>query len=266
MDFRPTFAIMLRQWYLIRGSFTRVLPLFVWVSIDILLWGFMTRYLNNFTGHAVNFVFSLLGAVLLWDFLVRVMQGIAMALLEDVWSHNFLNLFSSPLTVTDYISGLILTSIATTMVGLSIMLLLATGVFGLSFFSYGLALIPFLLILFMFGIALGIFSCGIVLKLGPAAEWFVWPITAIISPFVGVFYPLSTLPKTMQLVARALPPSYVFENIRAIAAGHGVNVMGLATGIALGVLYIGAAIWFFLAVFRHALKTGILARYSAESL
>jgi len=89
--------------------------------------------------------------------------------------------------------------------------LLASTVFGLSFFAYGLALVQFLLALFVFGIALGVFACAVVLRLGPAAEWFIWPIPALLSPFAGVFYPLSTLPKWMQLVSNLLPPAYVFE-------------------------------------------------------
>ena len=36
-------AIVLRQIYLLRGSPQRVLPLFAWVAIDIVLWGFITR-------------------------------------------------------------------------------------------------------------------------------------------------------------------------------------------------------------------------------
>ena len=96
------------------------------------------------------------------------------------------------------------------------MLVLATLVFGLSFFSYGLALVPFLLILFLFGITLGIFGSAVVLRFGPASEWFVWPIPALVSPFAGVFYPLSTLPQWMQLFAKLLPPAYVFEDLRTI--------------------------------------------------
>ena len=40
-------AIVLRQFYLLRGSPARILPLFAWVAIDIVLWGFITRYLNT---------------------------------------------------------------------------------------------------------------------------------------------------------------------------------------------------------------------------
>ena len=78
------------------------------------------------------------------------------------------------------------------------MLVLATAVFGLSFFTTALLLVPFLLVLFLFGIALGILASALVLRLGPPSEWFVWPIPALLSPFAGVFYPLSTLPAWMQ--------------------------------------------------------------------
>ena len=161
----------------------------------------------------------LLGAVLLWDFFTRVMHGVTMTFLEDVWSRNFLNLFATPLSISEYLGGLVLSSIATSPVGLVVMLVLATAVFGLSFFVYGLLLIPFLLVLFLFGIALGIFASALVLRFGPAAEWFVWPIPALLSPFAAVFYPLSTLPHWMQYVSHALPPSYVFEGMRTILAG-----------------------------------------------
>src|SRR5271157_5762194 len=186
-------AVVLRQFYLIRGSLSRVLPLFVWVGIDIVLWGFITKYLNTVTPAGFNFVPSLLGAVLLWDFLIRVMQGVTLAFFEDVWSRNFLNIFATPLRISEYISGLVLSSIATSSVGLLVMLVLATTIFGLPFFAYGIALIPFLLVLFLFGIAIGIAGSAIVLRLGPASKWLVWPIPALLPPLAGVFYPISTL-------------------------------------------------------------------------
>ncbi len=103
-----TGAIVLRQYYLLRGSPARVLPLFAWVAIDMVLWGFITRYLNSVSASGVNFVPTLLGAVLLWDFFIRVMQGVTMAFFEDVWSRNFLNVFATPLRISEYVSGLVL--------------------------------------------------------------------------------------------------------------------------------------------------------------
>ncbi|MBI1422272.1 MAG: ABC transporter permease [Gammaproteobacteria bacterium] len=258
-------AILLRQYYLMRGSVARLLPLFAWVAVDILLWGFITRYLNEIAAANFNFVPVLLGAVLMWDFFTRVMQGVTTSFLEDVWSRNFLNLFATPLTMPEYVSGLVLTSIATSLVGLIVMIVLASSLFGLSYLSFGLILIPFLLVLFLFGIALGIAGAAMVLRLGPASEWFIWPIPAMISPFVGVFYPLATLPHWMQYVAYALPPSYVFEGMRAILSGQPFATHLLLWGIVLAGVYIVLAGWFFLRVYRYAVRTGLLARYSAET-
>src|SRR5580698_9032342 len=137
MNLRRLAAIVLRQIYLWRGSPQRVLPMFAWVALDILLWGFITRYLNSVAQAGFNFVPALLGAVLMWDFFSRVMQGVTTAFFEDVWSRNFLNVFATPLRISEYVSGLVMSSIATSMMGLIAMLVLATSAFGLSFFMYG---------------------------------------------------------------------------------------------------------------------------------
>ena len=265
-SFRRTSAIVLRQLYLMRGSPARVLPMFAWVAIDMVMWGFLTKYLNAVSSSGFNFVPSLLGAVLLWDFFTRVMQGVTTTFFEDVWSRNFLNIFATPLSISEYIGGLVLSSIGSSSIGLVVMLVLATAVFGLSFFMYGVLLIPYLLVLFVFGIALGVIACGIVLRLGPASEWFIWPIPALLSPFAGVFYPLSVLPAGMRAFSRLLPPSYVFENMRSIVLKRPVSSVPLIWGGVLDVIFLLLAGWFFQSIYRHAVRTGLIARYSAESL
>ncbi len=120
-----------------------MLPLFVWVVIDILLWGFITRYPRpGLATRGFNFVPALLGAVLLWDFLTRVMQGITMAFFEDVWSRNFLNVFATPMRITEYLAGLVTIGVTNSLVALAAMFALAWAIFGLSFLAYGVASCP----------------------------------------------------------------------------------------------------------------------------
>jgi ABC-2 type transport system permease protein len=266
MSFNRTFAIVLRQYYLMRGSFSRFLPLFLWVAIDMVLWGFLSKYLNTVSARGMDFVPTLLGAVLLWDVLTRVMQGVTIAFLEDVWSRNFLNFFATPLSVSEYVGGLVITSILTSSIGLAVMLALATTVFGLSFLSFGALALPFIAILFLTGISLGILGTAMVLRLGPASEWFIWPIPILISPFAGVFYPVSILPAWMRAVSRALPPSYVFEGMRTSLAAGTVSGTSLAIGFALSIVYLGLSYWVFRRTYRYAIRTGLIARYSAESV
>jgi ABC-2 type transport system permease protein len=263
---RRVSAIVLRQWYLLRGSPARMLPLFAWVAIDVVLWGFITKYLNSVAPAGLDFVSLLLGAVLLWDFFGRVMHGVTMAFFEDVWSRNFLNVFATPLTTAEYVSGLVLSSIGTSTVGLVVMVILATAAFGLSFIGYGLVVVPALLVLFLFGIALGIAGCAVVLRLGPAAEWLIWPIPAVLSPFVGVFYPVATLPAWMRAVSWLLAPSYVFETLRALVSGGTASWGALGWAALLALVDIVLAGWLFARVYRHAVRTGLIARYSAESV
>ncbi|MBN1870990.1 MAG: ABC transporter permease [Candidatus Omnitrophica bacterium] len=266
MSINRTFAIVIRQFYLIRGSFARVFPLFAWAGIDMVLWGFLTRYLNDIVSPEFDFVPALLGAVLLWDFFIRIMQGVTMAFFEDVWSNNFINMFATPLLTSEYVLGLVLSSICTSMIGLAVMLVIVTVFFKLSIFVYGLMAIPFILVLFLFGISIGIFGSALVLHFGPASEWFIWPIPALISPFAGVLYPIATLPEWMQFIARLLPPSYVFEGLRAIVLGKQFSGAALVWGAALAVVYIFLAYSFFVSIYKNSLRTGLLVRYSAESL
>ena len=259
-------AVALRQFYLIKGSPVRILPMFGWVMLDVTVWGFISRYLNTFSGSGLNFVPQLVGAVLLWDFLIRAMQGFATAFLEDAWSRNFLNIFASPITIPEYLCGLVATSVVTTAVGLTAMIVLAGPVFGFSLASLGLLAVPFVLLLFLFGVSLGIGAAALVLRLGPAGEWLVWPIPAILAPFAGVFYPVSTLPVWMQAVSHAVPPSYVFESLRALVAGRAPAPGDIEMAVVLTALWLLAACGVFTRVFRQVVRTGLLARYSAETV
>ncbi len=266
MKFSRVAAILLRQFYLYRGSVARAVPLFAWVAIDMMLWGFMAKFLGGITLSRYQFVPALLGAVLFWDFMSRVMQGVTTAFFEDVWSRNFLNIFASPITVPEYLSGLILSSVATSLIGVAVMVMIATLAFGLSFGVYGSMLIPFIVVLLLFGMSLGIAAVALVLRLGPAAEWFVWPIPALLSPFAAVYYPVATLPAWMRWISRLVPPSYVFEGMRAVVSGQHFDTNQLVISLILTLFYVVLAYWLFAWVFRYSVRTGLIARYSAESV
>jgi ABC-2 type transport system permease protein len=264
MRLRPIAGIAVRQFYLYRSSPTRVLPLIVWVAVDIVLWGFISRYLNSVSRAGFDFTPALLGAVLFWDFFTRVMQGVTTAFFEDVWSRNFINVFATPLSISEYVAGLVATSVATSSISLVVMLLLATLLFGLAALAPGALLLPCVFVLLLFGIALGILATAMVLRFGPASEWLVWPIPALLSPFAGVFYPLSTLPRWMRVVARLLPPSYIFEGMRAVIAGRALPLGTVLVAAALALLQVLLAGWVFTRVYRYVTRHGLLARYSAE--
>jgi ABC-2 type transport system permease protein len=268
MVFSRTYAIFLRQVYLFRSNPTRLASLFFWLIIDIVQWGFITKYLGSIGQAVFGLLSSLLGAVILWAFSVRVQQGVMTSFLEDVWSQNFINYFASPLKVIEYLSGLVITSITTSLFGFAMVVILAGLAFGYDVFRMGLYLIPFMAILLTFAVSMGIFVSGVIFRLGPAAEWLGWPIPLVLSIFACVFYPLSTLPGVLQPISRVIPATYVFESMRQILSSKGPSdglLVNLLIGALLAIVYLVAAYLFFVRIYKRNLETGAIARFSAES-
>ncbi len=263
------YAVFLRQVYLIRGNPTRLASVFLWLLIDVIQWGFVRKYLITFGDETFGFVTVILGAIIFFEFTARIQQGVMTSFLEDVWSQNFINYFASPLKLSEYLSGLVLTSIATGLLGFGAMVLLAGFAFGYDVLKVGLLTIPFMGILFLFGAAMGIFVSGVIFRFGPTAEWLGWPIPFLLSVFVGVYYPISTLPEFFQYIARLIPASYVFESMRALLAGNADSSLlwtNLVTGATLAIAYLFGGYIFFIRIYQRNLRTGAISRFSAESI
>jgi ABC-2 type transport system permease protein len=265
MNVRRAWAVSYRYMLLLRGNGTRVFQLFVWGALDITIWGFLTKYLDSVGAAGFSFTPVLLGAVVFYQFMARAQQGISTPFLEDVWSRNLLNFFASPLSVTEYVTGLTLASIITSIIGGVFVTLFAVLVFGLPIWSIGLSAFAFFLILFIFGVCLGIVAISALLRWGPSAEWFVWPIPTIMSPFIGVFYPISVLPPWMQMISKILPASYVFSNLRNILINHTFSMQDLFLGLGLDLIFLALACILFVNIYHRAVQSGAIARYSAES-
>lgn len=263
---RRVMVIAVRQYYLMAGSYARILPMFVWSSLDIAVWGFTTRYLTSVTDVSLHVGTTLLGCVVLWNFLTRVMHALTTTFLEDIWARNLLNLFASPLRVIEYILGLTLTTLCIATVGLFSMCLVSMWLFDLSIGAWGGHVGLALAVLCLTGLAMGIVGCAMVLRFGPAAEWLVWPLPVVMTPFAGVFYPQAILPRWMQVVAHGVPPAYVFEALRLPESAAGDRLAPLVWGLVLAFGYVGAAYAIFGRTFKTAVQTGLLARYSAESI
>ncbi len=266
MNLNRIYAVFVRQFYLLTNNPTRLAGNFVWLTIAIVQWGFISKYLGTLGKANFSFITVILGALILWEFLTRIQQGLMMAFLEDIWSNNLINFFASPLKISEYTIGMVLSSIVTGLLGFLIMSTIAGLGFGYDIFIIGLSILPFIAILFLFGMAMGLFVCGMIFRLGPTAEWLGWPIPMILSLISGVYYPIDTLPAPLILVAKAFPPAYVFETLRAqleMASTLQGFMENLAMGLGLALFYLFIAYRFFLVVYRHNLKSGKLARFNA---
>lgn len=264
MSVQRIYTIFLRQFFLIRRSPHRLLGLFYWSTIELFVWGFLTVYLHRIGGSEFGFITVILGTVILWNFLLRIQQGIGVSFLEDIWTRNLFNLFASPLSIHEYCLGLVVTSVASSFLSIMAMVGLAWLLFSYSVFQFGFLLIPFAAVLFLFGMALGIFTVAVILRFGPSSEILAWSIPVLLPPFSGVFYPLAALPNWLQHLAYVFPSSHVFEGMRSAAVGGSFQYQSLLIALGLSFLYILLSYGLLIRAYRHLLSHGKLSRFSSD--
>src|SRR5512144_1973216 len=148
-------AIIARHLYLYRRSLPRIMEIFYWPFLDLVIWGFITLYLTKYQPQVPGFVTFFLGALILWDMLFRSQQGITISFLEELWARNLLNLFASPLKPSEFLAATMAMSIMK-VTCVSIVM----GVCAALFYSYnvlviGLWLVPFVINLVITGWVIG---------------------------------------------------------------------------------------------------------------
>jgi len=254
-------GVMLRQAYLYKRTLHRWLEILYWPTVDVMLWGFITLYLQRSTSDIGSVAPRILGALILWDVMFRAQQSVAVGFLEDMWGRNVLNIWASPIRASEYISGTILIGIVRVAIGASVAITLGVLLYSFNFFSLGLILLPFVLALAIMGWAVGIVTTAVVLRLGQGAEELAWAIAFLFQPFSCVFYPLAVLPGWMQAIAKCIPASYIFEGMRQALAGGPFPSALLMKAYAVDAIYVVFAWAFFAWMLRSVRARGLLSRF-----
>lgn len=255
---RRIMGMVMRNWFLIRQSWPRVLELCYWPTVQLLVWGFMSQFLRGQTSLLAGAAGVLISAVLLWEVLVRTQIGMSITFLEELWSRNLGNLFVSPLRPWEWVVSLVVMGFIRVVLGVAPPVVLALIFFDISIFDLGLPLAGFFANLMMLGVAVGLLTTGIILRHGLGAESLCWMAVFVLAPFSAVYYPLSSLPPAVQYFSMALPSTHVFEGMRAVLFHGTVEWRMLGLAVILNLFYLGLASLYFLRAFRNARLRGAL--------
>ncbi len=259
-------ALVLRYTFLYTRSIPRVTELFFWPIMDLLVWGYVTLYLQRLYAAqdtppaGMGVITFLLGAMIFWDILYRAQQGTTLAFLEDIWARNLLNIFVAPIRVSEFIVATYLVSLLRIMVTVIVLIALAWFLYAFNLFALGFSLLPLFINLLFMGWALGMITTGLIMRWGQAAEALAWGVPFLIQPLAAVFYPVNVLPVWVQPVALAIPATHVFEGMRAVLRGEGLPGQYLFWAFALNFVYVVAAAGFFRFMYESARRRGLLAK------
>jgi ABC-2 type transport system permease protein len=226
--------------------------------MQMITWGFIQYYVMQNGGVFARAGGTLIGAVLLWDILFRGQLGFSVSFLEEMWARNIGNLMMSPLRPIEFVSALMIMSIVRLAIGIVPVTVLAFVFFGFNLYALGLALVAFFINLMLTSWAVGIFVSGLVLRNGLGAENFAWSIMFLFMPLACVYYPVTTLPVWLQPVAWALPPTYVFEGMRALLIDHIFRADLMLEALALNGVLLAGGLFAFLKLLQAARRHGSL--------
>ena len=237
MNLHKIYALSLRHIYLIKGSFPRILDLIYWPTIQIFLWGFISKFFTLNSTYYENTVGIILSAAILYDFLFRSSISYNMMFLEEIWSRNFTNLFIAPIKISEIISALTFTAIFRTLIGLVPAAFLAIPLFGVSIFKIGLPLVFLLVSLYIFGVTLGLLVTSGLIRFGPSFENIAWASLFFLAPLGCIYYPIEILPDWLQLIAKLLPLVHLFEEMRSILIDNIVNYYAVLKACIISLVY-----------------------------
>jgi ABC-2 type transport system permease protein len=251
-------AMMLRYWYLLRSSWPRLIDLVYWPTVQMVTWGFLQYYIANNAGFFARAGGTFIGAVLLWDILFRGQLGFSISFLEEMWSRNIGNLMMSPLRPAEFIIALMVMSVVRLSIGAIPVTFLAIAFFGFNLYGLGFALVAFFFNLMLTSWAIGIFVSGLILRNGMGAENLAWSIMFLFMPLTCVYYPVTTLPVWLQPMAWALPPTYVFEGMRALLIDGVFRADLMLDALALNAVLFAIGVFGFLKLLQSARRHGAL--------
>ena len=251
-------AMMLRHWYLLRSSWPRLLDLIYWPTVQMVTWGFLQYYIASNAGFFARAGGTFIGAVLLWDILFRGQLGFSISFLEEMYSRNLGNIMMSPLRPFEFIIALMVISVVRLLIGAVPVTFLAIGFFGFNLYAFGFALVAFFFNLMLTSWAIGIFVSGLILRNGMGAENLAWSVMFLLMPLACVYYPVATLPDWLQPVAWLLPPTYVFEGMRALVIDKVFRPDLMIDALALNAVLFAAGAFGFLQLLQSARRRGSL--------
>ena len=266
MNYLKIYGIFLRNFYLLRKSTTRFFGAFMWITVELFFWGFITVWLGDIAVEekGVSFVLMLLSALIFWDIFGRAQQSFSLSFLEDVWAANVLNMFVAPVSLKDRIAGYTLLSLVQVGIATVYVAALAFILYALNIWALGFYLIPFFIGILIFGWAVGLLTTGLIVRFGPSVQIIAFFIPFVLLPFSAVYYPVSVLPQFVQVVAQYIPTMHLFEGMRQVLVSQTFPIEHIIWALGLDVVYFALGVLFFAGMIAVARRKGYFARFTME--
>ncbi len=261
MIFNRIYAMILRYIYNFRHSYDRIADSFYWPAMDLLLWGLTGYYFASINKNAESAVTVVITGMVFWILIWRAQYEITINLLTELWDKNLINLFGSPLKFSEWLISVMLVGILKGLMSFFFAAGVAYLLYHINIFAIGWYLPVFVILLIINGWSIGCIVASILFRYGSKIQTLAWSFVWIIAPFAAVYYPTDILPKWAQLIAKTLPASYVFEQLRSLLLIHTIHMEQLFICFLLDMFYLAIGLILITKSFTAVRKRGLAKLY-----
>jgi len=261
MKIHRIYAIVLKLLFTFRHNVNRLVDVFYWPALDLLLWGVTGIYIQKLSPDAGKITAMFISGIVLWILIWRGQHEITLGVLDDLWDKNMINVFGSPLLLEEWLVAFIITGIIKAVISFTFAVLIALLLYGINLLQYGVYLLLLAMILIINGWWVGFLVSGLIIRFGTRIETLAWSFLSLFMPFSAIYYPLAILPGWAQAVARFVPASYVFESGRELLFGRPFPWNYFYMGMGINLVFFVLSYLFLRSSFRSALDRGMAKIY-----
>jgi ABC-2 type transport system permease protein len=252
---RRLYAFCLRHVFPLRRDFDLLSDMLYWPIIDVVIWGVTSTWLGGTSG--LSIMATILTGLILWNSIWRSQSEVSRNLIDEIWNNNLVNLFSTPLSIGEWIVGVLMLSLMKMTFTIGVLIPVIFLLYKVNIFAMGWWMIPFFISTVMTGWWVGFISAGIVIRWGPKVQTVVWTLPGILLPFSVVYFPLASLPSALRPISYSLPTTYIFESMRSLLLSGFVDWKYIAISIGLNIIYLALALRWFIMSFRKSMELGL---------
>lgn len=257
MNLNRIVAVIMRHLFAFKRNLDRLSDSFYWPTMDIVIWGLTSAWVQKSQTDIPHFLLVMLTAIVFWQVVWRANYEISVNMLQEFWDQNLVNLFSSPLTVGEWVTAVLLIGVIKVLMAVGFCSLVVFVLYKLNIYTLGWMFLPFLVMLMLSGWILGFVGASFIIRYGQKVQTIAWTMGFLFAPFSAVYYPLNVLPQWVQTVSHFLPTMYIFEGMRSIIFTGQMPLDMLAKSFVLNVLYLTLAILLFLYMFEKSRAKGL---------
>lgn len=229
---------------------------FYWPVYDILIWGFASKAVVSM-GAPEPMTIALVSSLVAWQAVYRGNLDVSFNLLQEMWSRNIVNLFSSPASIYEWAASVLCVALLNATIAIVFGACAVWMLYRIFAFSVALIYIPIFLLLLLSGVSIGFLTASVLIIWGQKAQKLVWVMGWFFAPFSGVFYPLDVLPVWGKAIASVIPMSYLFTALRQTIIEKSIATTPLLHGFLLVIVYFVLSLVIFRYAFNKSRELGL---------